>query len=412
MSLRRTTARAGGAGLVAVGVLALAGCNLGVDPVTYELVDAEDGNTPLGPTGLADGDVDGDGDSDVVATGRDGYATLTNDGSGAFTLDFPRDFQPSARFPSLVDVDGDDDLDLVSSVDSLNQGSVPAVRRNDGTGAFGGLEVLQPDPTPGDLTSLTTGDADGDGDIDVLVALRIDQVRHVGVYLNDGTGAFGLPATYSLGYTSDRATPVNLVAGDLEGDGDIDVVATDNGPFTTPDGDVVDGTIAMVGLNDGTGTFTAGSPLELSRNGVIFALTPALADLDNDGNLDLAVGGSGSITTALGDGAGGFAAPQRVGVAKLDYITSADIDEDGNADIVGFEDILKATDGVVLYGDGAGGVAESHGLGTGTAPGGDGGVARQVGITDLEGDGDPDILFLAGSLGVVENATEGRRPAH
>jgi hypothetical protein len=31
---------------------------------------------------------------------------------------------------------------------------------------------------------------------------------------------------------------------------------------------------------------------------------------------------------------------------------------------------------------------------------------------DLEDDGDPDILFLAGSLGILENATNGHRPTH
>jgi hypothetical protein len=50
---------------------------------------------------------------------------------------------------------------------------------------------------------------------------------------------------------------------------------------------------------------------------------------------------------------------------------------------------------------------------TGTGLGSDGIAAQEVEITDLEGDGDPDILFLAGGgLGVVENATAGGRPAH
>jgi len=48
------------------------------------------------------------------------------------------------------------------------------VRRNDGTGAFGPVEVVQPDPPPGYLTALISSDADGDGDADMLAAFRVD----------------------------------------------------------------------------------------------------------------------------------------------------------------------------------------------------------------------------------------------
>jgi hypothetical protein len=98
----------------------------------------------------------------------------------------------------------------------------------------------------------------------------------------------------------------------------------------------------------------------------------------------------------------------------IDLITPADIDQDGNIDLVGFEEHLDATSGVVAYGDGAGGIDGSHKVGTGTQLGSDGTTGRQVATADLEGDGDADadILFLAGSLGVVENATNGGRPSH
>jgi len=173
------------------------------------------------------------------------------------------------------------------------------------------------------------------------------------------------------------------------------------------------GTFALLALNDGTGAFTAaGPPMDVSY-AAIFALTPALADLDGDGDLDLAVGGPGSITTLLADGTGGLAAPQLTPIsASLDYITTADVDEDGIPDLIGFQSILDPTTGVIAYGDGAGGVADVHKVATGTSLGSDGTPAREVDVTDLEGDGDPDILFLGGSLGVLENATDGRRPSH
>lgn len=406
-----------GAGLGGAGLLALAGCNLGATPVTYELVDADNFNQPLGPSGVASGDVDGDGDLDVVATGDDGYGVLTNDGSGTYSLDIPDSYVSHAS-PSLADVDGDDDLDLVSYLDptSSPERRVPAVNRNDGSGTFGAPEEVGPTPPPGELTGVVASDADNDGDIDLLGAFRTSDGRHVGVYLNDGTGTFTPPTMHPLGLpASVSATPVRLVTGDLDGDGDDDIVATDVGAFTTPWGEVVDGTVAAVSLNDGTGAFAAtGSSIEVSWTGAVWALHPALADLDGDDHLDLAVGGPASVTTLLGDGSGGFSPPRRTDVPdtrSIDFVTPADIDDDGNVDLVGFDDSLDPETGVVAYGDGTGGIDASHEVASGTDLGSDGTPGTDVDITDLEGDGDPDILFVAGSLGVVENATDGR-PAH
>jgi hypothetical protein len=404
-------------GLGVMGLLALAGCNLGAAPVTYELVDADNFNQPLGPSGVASGDLEGDGDLDLVVTGDDGYGVLTNDGSGAYSLDIPDSYAPQTS-PSLVDVDGDDDVDLVSYLDptSSPERRVPAVNRNDGSGTFGPPEVVESTPPPGELSAVVPSDADSDGDIDLLGAFRTSDGRHVGVYLNDGTGTFAPPTTYRLGFPAAvGATPVRLVTGDLDGDGDDDVVATDVGAFTTPSGEVVDGTVAAVSLNDGTGAFAAsGSSIEVSWTGAVWALHPALADLDGDGRLDLAVGGPRSVTTLAGDGAGGFSSPQRTEVPDtrgIDFVTPADIDDDGNVDLVGFDDILSPRAGIVAYGDGAGGIDTSHEVASGTDLGSDGTPGTDVEIADIEGDGDSDILFLAGSLGVVENAIDGR-PAH
>jgi hypothetical protein len=402
-----------------LGALVLAGCNLGVPPVGYELVDPEDFDWPLGPTGAATGDVDGDGDPDVVASGYQSvYAVLSNDGSGALAIDFPDRGGVDLASPSLVDVDGDADLDLVGRATVLSPRTVaPTVRRNDGSGTFGPAEVVPPVPPPGAVGDLVVADADGDDDVDLLAAVRIDGGRNVAVYLNDGTGAFGPPVTFPLGLTSDFATRTHLVAGDLEGDGDVDVVATDIARILQPGGETIQRTIALVALNDGAGAFAAaGSPIEAGARGLSDALEPTLTDLDGDGALDLAIGGPGSITTLLGDGAGGFAAPVRSAVPGargiVDAVAPADIDDDGHVDLVGFDGMLAAKDGIVVYGDGAGGVDAAHGVGTGAEVGGDGTTGLEVEIIDLEGDGDDDILFLAGTLGVVENATNGRRPAH
>jgi hypothetical protein len=262
-------------------------------------------------------------------------------------------------------------------------------------------------------TRVVPSDADGDGDVDILAALRVGQERHVGVYLNDGTGAFGAPVTYPLGLATDRATPIQLVHGDLNGDGADDVVATDIVEIDLPEGGRQTDTVAMVALNDGTGAFTAtGSPFRIGYPGAVFGLTPALADFDEDGHLDLTVGGPGGVNIAMGDGTGGFGEPVATSSAPggYDLIVPGDIDSDGHADLVGFNSLLDPKNATIVYGDGQGGVADTHGVGTGTNVGGDGTVARMVELADIDRDGDPDILFLAGSLGVLENVKG--RPTH
>jgi hypothetical protein len=393
-----------------VGVLALTSCHLGVDAVTYELVDPDDFDWPLGPRGIASGDVDGDDDLDLVPTGRDGYAVLTNDGTGAYSIDFPNGFSATMWSPSLADVDADGYLDLVVLVGGEEGLPVaPAILRNDGTGTFGAVEVAP--VGPGEVRTLVVSDVDGDGDADLLTAVGVAGDRHVGVQRNDGTGAFAAPQTYRL--DAAFAPDVFLVAGDLDGDGDDDVVTTEARDVPRPDGERIGRTFATVALNDGTGHFaTAGAPLDIAFDGDFGALSPVLADLDGDGNLDLAVGGVGSMTTLLGDGVGGFGPPRRSvlpNTRTIDQLVAADIDQDGLPDLVGFNAVLDPTAGVVAFSDGTGGLEDVHIVGSGTRIGNDGTPAREVEVTDLEGDGDSDLLFLAGSLGVVENAMEGRR---
>lgn len=61
-------------------------------------------------------------------------------------------------------------------------------------------------------------------------------------------------------------------------------------------------------------------------------------------------------------------------------------------------------------GDSAGGTDGTHSVATGTDIGSDGTVGRAVEVLDLDGDEDEDLLFLARSLGVLENVSNGRLP--
>ncbi len=171
--------------------------------------------------------------------------------------------------------------------------------------------------------------------------------------------------------------------------------------------------MAGAALNDGTGALAAsGAWFRAGYLGSSLALTPALADVDDDGALDLAVGGPMSITTWHGNGDGTFGTAKTstlVDAREVEFVTPADIDDDSLVDLVAFQRPGDAREDLVAYGDGAGNVDEYHELRTGTSLGGDGTPARQIAVADIDGDDDQDVLVLAGSLGVVEHNTGGAR---
>ena len=115
-----------------------------------------------------------------------------------------------------------------------------------------------------------------------------------------------------------------LAAGDVDGDGDLDLCLTALGRQAG----------ASLYRNDGTGRFTA-VPLAAEQ-----AVSPCFGDVDNDGDLDLWLGGAGSDLLLENDGQGTFSRTASVpGAADGRCTTSArllDVDSDGDLDLLAF----------------------------------------------------------------------------
>ena len=138
-----------------------------------------------------------------------------NDGNGTFsTSSVSLGLNPNSHI-ALGDLDGDGDLDMVIANSSKYVSSPNRVYTNNGAGVFSILEQSLDDF---ESASLTLGDVDLDGDLDCITDDSI--------YINDGSGTF---TKLNFPFRNSSKTSV-ITLGDVDGDGDLDiVVAVDGG---------------------------------------------------------------------------------------------------------------------------------------------------------------------------------------
>jgi hypothetical protein len=242
------------------------------------------------------------------------------------------------------------------------------VLRNDGRGHF----ATSPLRDEADRTySAALADLDGDGDLDIVASN--DRPDRKLVYLNDGTGHFVVAGTFGAPEWSTRYVTV----ADLDGDARPDLIVANRGGSASP------GRPSFVCMNDGRGAFPTCSALATSSATIIVA-----ADLDRDGAVDLFVPhrDGGQNLVFWNDGKGGFAQPPvKVGPehSTIRAAAAADIDGDGVMDL--FVGDVEA--GLFVYlGTGGRAFAAPVALSAGkVSPG-------AVAVADLDRDGLPDLV--------------------
>ncbi|MBD2723188.1 FG-GAP-like repeat-containing protein [Hymenobacter armeniacus] len=280
---------------------------------------------PLIPYDVALVDVDNDDDLDLVSistsnsTANSTATVFRNNGSGAFAISSTYAMTGSMHRLAVGDLDADGDQDVVFPVIS---GDSARVRLNDGTGAFSRVYNLFVGRAPLDLE---LGDVDGDGDLDVVALLPNGTLS---VQLNNGAGIFQRLAPGIITPGPAGGIPQERMAlGDLDGDGDLDAVLPLGGnvpPFG--------GTVVL--FNNGNGIFTAGAPLTIGYRASVL-----LGDLDADGDLDLTItstdqNSNGLVNVRLNSGNGTFSGAQAVPTGSYPQGGAlADLDGDGDLDL-------------------------------------------------------------------------------
>jgi hypothetical protein len=263
------------------------------------------------PSRLITADIDGDGDVDILAPGYHSIEWYRNNGAGSFSRTWI-----STGFilnsVEAIDLDADGDLDLLAAGDPTALGGGLAWYENDRN--FFEYHLI--DSVSASLP--VTADFDYDGDLDIVAGIGgINQTLKL--YRNDGSEQFAAatlePEISNYG---------SLLATDLNRDGLEDVLFVRERNNTYEFGWL---------QNDGTGDFQKRILVESSR----YHGTPAIADIDGDGDQDLLVPvyASNRLLLFANHGDGNFIQSAiDLGATGVVSVTAGDFDGDGDLDLL------------------------------------------------------------------------------
>lgn len=253
--------------------------------------------------GIDAGDLDADGEIDIVATGSE-TAVFFNNGNRALTTPGTSlGAGTGASAVTLLDWNGDGHLDIAAA--GLADGSTE-IFVNDGLGAFSSAERLS--VNVGTVRAVADADLDLNGQSELVIA------GSAGVIIRqNGAAITSLSETGGL----------DLAIADIDLDGDQDIVAIRSG----------DRTVKLY-FNDGSGT--SFDQAELQAGSVA---TVSVADINNDGSPDLLFGLDGDDLQApqhqvyYQQGNGEFSAGQSFGASPVSGLLAGDINDDGWKDV-------------------------------------------------------------------------------
>jgi hypothetical protein len=335
---------------------------------------------PFRPSSMTVADLRGDGLRGLVLTDKasNTVSVLLDNGNGSFQTPVPYAVGMGPDAVAVNDVNGDGIPDLIVA---NAQDNTVSVLLGTGNGAFQAQLTFAAGKDP---VAVAAVDLNGDGKPDLVVGSEQDGT--VGVLLGNGDGTFKSEVIYAV-----LNGPVSLAVADLNGDGIPDLVTT--------------GGAVSVLLGNGDGTFKTPATYEVGSD----TASVAVADLTGNGIPDLVVTkpftqSGQEVDVLLGNGNGTFQNPLTTAVqagpfpvVNLSSLAVADVTGDGIPDLLlanpggpGHEGI-GVIDASLLFlqGNGDGtfrGAVEDYSV-----------IPQLVTTADVNGDGNPDILFTDSS---------------
>ncbi len=259
---------------------------------------------------------------------------------------------------TLGDLNGDGILDMVTADRSSTTASIIL---GNGDGTFQPRTTVTTGDEP---NSVTLGDLNGDGILDMVTADFGSNTASI--LLGNGDGTFQARTTVATG-----SNPYSVTLGDLNGDGILDMVIADESDNT-----------ASIMLGNGDGTFQARTTVATGSQP--FSVT--LGDLNGDGILDMVTADYGNNTASimLGNGDGTFQARTTVATENgPNSVTLGDLNGDGILDMVTADRFSNTAS--IMLGNGDGTFQARTTVATGVSP-------ISVTLGDLNGDGILDMV--------------------
>jgi hypothetical protein len=244
---------------------------------------------------------------------------LLGNGNGTFQPALTYSMGNDPHGLSLLDLEGDGDLDVVLACAGASE---LAIRKNNGNGTLGPVTFLEAN-VDGEW-ALQPADMNNDGIVDLVAGGQWSS--EVAVLLSNGDGTFQTPIVRFAG-----GAPWQIACGDLNGDGKMDVTSA-NGPSSN----------GSIFLGNGNGTLQV--PTTFPTGGS--ATASDIGDLDGDGDLDWVTSsfGGGQWRVHKNNGAGVFTLYTTINaISNCACAVIFDIDLDRDLDLCLLDEIDDST---------------------------------------------------------------------